>query len=208
MPEWLKLCPPVYNDKQTVKRCIPFLDAMSVGYMLLTHIPIIIVQEADSSIRLKFLDDIHKHYTQIHPPIETHSSDQLVHSPIESMTILKYMSPWIIETPKDYSLLFVPPLNRLDNPIIPLSGLVDSDKFFSVVNIPFVSPMLQPGGELYIPVGTPVCQIIPIKRDSWSSSNSILDPTVLRQARDFRIKMNYDREGWYSNHAHVKKGYN
>ena len=42
------------------------------------------------------------------PPIETHPNRQFPGSPMTGYTVCKYMSPWIIETPKDYSMLFCP----------------------------------------------------------------------------------------------------
>jgi len=133
---------------------------------------------------------------------------QMPGSPMESFTVLKWMNPWRIETPKDYSLLFLPPLNRLDSPIIPLTGLVDTDTFDNIVNIPFIHSMLEPGGsEIMIPAGTPICQIIPVRRDTWDSKVTWLDKQELRKTKKKREEMQKDREDWYKNHAHVKKSY-
>jgi hypothetical protein len=127
---------------------------------------------------------------------------------MESFTVLKWMNPWRIETPKDYSLLFLPPLNRLDNPIIPLTGLVDTDTFDNIVNIPFIHSMLEAGGpEVIIPAGTPICQVIPVRRDTWTSKVTWLDKQELRKTKKKRQEMQKDREDWYKNHAHVKKNY-
>ena len=89
----------------------------------------------------------------------------------------------VIETPKDYSTLFVPCINRLESPIIPLTGLVDSDVYDNVVNIPFLHTDLEPGGKpVIIPAGTPICRFlfwpwISAKHNAQDFSNSVIGGT-------------------------------
>jgi hypothetical protein len=88
-------------------------------------------------------------------------------------------------------------------PFHTLSGVIDSDSFFhtSGGNVPFY---VHKGFEGIIPVGTPMYQIIPIKRDSWTSSN-----------KDFNFEDNYIRNyalgkffnGGYKNKFWNKKDY-
>jgi hypothetical protein len=77
---------------------------------------------------------------------------------------MKFMNYWLIKCPKDYSLLFVPPLNRPDPRFTCFSGLVDSDKYFECVNFPFVFNV--PNFHGVIEAGTPLVQVIPIKRST------------------------------------------
>lgn len=68
--------------------------------------------------------------------------------------------------------------------------------------------MLEPGGsEIMIPAGTPMCQIIPIRRDTWNSKVTWLDKQELRKTKKKRQEMQKDREDWYKNNDHVKKNY-
>ena len=208
VPDWFKKIPGYNEGDQTVKKCVPFLDAITSGYMLLNHVDIVLRQLLDKSLKLDFIDDKHKSLISKWPPIETHPKRQIPGSPMASFTVLKWMNPWRVETPKDYSLLFLPPLNRLDNPIIPLTGLVDTDTFDNIVNIPFIHSMLEPGGpEIIIPAGTPMCQLIPVRRDSWESKTTWLDKQELRKTKKKRQEMQKDREDWYKNYAHVRKNY-
>jgi hypothetical protein len=209
LPNWFKGMPVEHESDQTVKRCIPFLDAMSVGYTMLTHLDVVLSQDMSGKIDLIFLDEAHKNLTKRWPPIETHPMRQVVGSPLESLTILKYMSPWVIKTPKEYSLLFLPPINRFESPIIPLVGLVDTDLYKNVVNIPFVHTALQPGGQkVIIPAGTPICQIVPIRRDEWSSKVGWLEESQLNETRQQRVEIQKNRLGWYKNKLHKKKEFN
>jgi len=126
VPSWFKNIPPKVEDNRlgkisSVKRCMPFLDAMTAGYTMLMHMDVVIEQKPDGTIHLPFIDDHHQYLIEKWKPIETHPSSQVRGSAFENMTILKYMNPWVVETPKDYSVLFVPCINRLESPIIPLT---------------------------------------------------------------------------------------
>ena len=208
IPDWFKNIPPINEDDLTVKKCVPFIDAMSVGYTLLSHMDIVLGQEPSGEMRTHFLDDAHEKLVRRWPPIETHPQRQIPGSPMESYTILKYMSPWIIETPPGYSTLFLPPINRLEIPIVPLVGLVDTDTYQNNVNIPFIHTMMEPDGQKHlIPAGTPICQLVPIKRDEWQSENTWLEKKQIDKQKINREIMQQDRDDWYKNHAHQKKKY-
>ena len=208
IPDWFKKIPGYNEGDQTVKKCVPFIDAMSIGYTLLSHMDIVIYQLESGEVKLHYLDEKHAQLVKRWPPIETHPSRQIPGSPMENYTILKYMSPWIIETPKDYSLLFLPPINRLEIPLVPLVGFVDTDTYFNNVNIPFIHTALEPNGEKHlIPAGTPICQVVPIKREEWTTKYTWLDKEQLDKQKYSRELVNKDREDWYKNHAHTKKRY-
>jgi hypothetical protein len=77
----------------------------------------------------------------------------------------KFINPWAIKTPKGYSSLFIPPVHGSNKYFQILEGIVDTDKYDNPVNFPFV--LKDVNFEGLIPAGTPVAQIIPIKRSSW-----------------------------------------
>jgi hypothetical protein len=209
LPNWFKGMPGEHDGDQTVKRCVPFLDAMSVGYTLLTHIDVLLKQDTNGNLALRFTDEKHQQLINRWPPIETHPMRQIVGSPFESLTILKYMNPWVIKTPKEYSLLFLPPINRFESSIIPLVGLVDTDLYKNVVNIPFIHTELTAGGpEVFIPAGTPMCQLVPVRRDEWTSRVTWLDAGQLNETKKQRTEIQKNRLGWYKNKLHQKKDYN
>lgn len=74
------------------------------------------------------------------------------------------MNPWAIKTPKGYSVLFVQPFHR-ESVFTILPGIVDTDSYTIPVNFPFV--INDSNFEGTIPMGTPIAQVIPFKRDSW-----------------------------------------
>ena len=162
-------------------------------------------KQKEGEVRQQWANEAHKKHMQRWPPIEQHPGHQIPGSPMEGYTILKYMSPWIIETPPEYSVLFLPPINRLEIPIVPLVGLVDCDTYQNNVNIPFIHTALSPDEKTHvIPQGTPICQVIPFRREEWEVDYSYLDQKELDKQKQ-REEVQSDREDWYKNYAHQKK---
>jgi hypothetical protein len=79
---------------------------------------------------------------------------------------LKFMNPWVIETEAGYSCLFTSPLNHMETRFKILDGIVDTDSYYSEVNFPFL--WTGGDGEFFIKKGTPLVQVIPIKREETS----------------------------------------
>ena len=211
LPDWLKKMPTHNRNNEdvidpTLKKCVPVIDAMTSGYTILTHMDIILNLTEDNKLKIIYLDEKHKEDMLRHPPIEQHGAWQVAGSPFEHMTILKYMNPWRISTPPGYSLMFLPPVNRFELAIIPLVGLVDTDTFKNVVNIPFLHTELTAGGEqILIPAGTPMCQVVPIQRAEWTEQVTYLDAAEIRAIKSYRNIMDADRTDWYKRKVHTKK---
>jgi hypothetical protein len=182
IPDWYKeLNSYIGNEKKpvdgaslaTAKRCMPLFDSIASGYIITTYCDIWINQE-------KILDDVRigldlkeiksqpVYQWSTANPVEFHPIEQMPVHPDKGSHVLAYpklMNPWSIKTPKGYSTLFVPPFHR-ESPFSILPGLVDTDKYFGPVNFPFVLKNADTFEGL-IPAGTPIAQLIPIKRDSW-----------------------------------------
>ncbi len=52
-----------------------------------------------------------------------------------------------------------------------------------------------------------MCQIIPVKRESWESENKWLEKDSLKDVKKEREQMQKERIDWYKNNIHVKKQY-
>ena len=61
--------------------------------------------------------------------------------------------------------MFVQPMHR-ESVFAILPGIVDTDEYYAPVNFPMV--INNPEFEGLIPKGTPIAQVIPFKRESWS----------------------------------------
>jgi hypothetical protein len=96
-------------------------------------------------------------------------------------------------------VLLTHPLNREDLPFHVTSGIIDSDVFFNAGNIPF---FIKEDFEGVIPKGTPIAQLIPIKRYDWKMQIRSASSKALRNLGYFaylaRTKdFNYKRTMWH-----------
>jgi hypothetical protein len=174
VPEWYKKLESYISGEKkptgqggtsaTAKRCMPVFDAIVGGY--------IIVSPADVFVSQKETQDGSKQ-----PWFEWSNNGLISFHPVEQapehpnrnghMAYPKWMNPWAIKTPKGYSVLFVQPMHR-ESPFTILPGIVDTDTYTAPVNFPFV--LNDVNFEGLIPAGTPIAQVIPIKRDEWQMS--------------------------------------
>jgi hypothetical protein len=157
IPQWYKDIKPV--DSLNVKNCMPFLDTLSSGYVQTTWEDIY-VEKTENSFRVHHKDAVPLFKTR---DVSDISIAHLFY-PIEFV----WQRYWSIKLPKGYSALVTHPLNRYDLPFVTLSGIVDFDNYSNVQvgSLPFY---LYQDFEGLIPKGTPMFQIIPIKREDWTA---------------------------------------
>lgn len=172
LPEWYKEIQSYYGAKKdsdgngninfTIKKCMPVFDSISAGYLILSPADIKISQRFNND-----LNTISPYYEWASfNLIEFHPAEQAYNYPNKNnnFSYPKWMNPWSIKTPKGYSVLFIQPMHRASVFTI-LPGIVDTDKYTSPVNFPFVLNNVEFEG--IIPAGTPIAQIFPFKRESW-----------------------------------------
>lgn len=173
IPDWYKKIPQVINDGRddrdafgahtfTAKKCMPMLDAMSLGYV----IPLV----GDLSIRTNH--DCSTIETTSSPNItlcEFHDIRQLGErtAPGFPSPPLKFINPWIVKTAPGWSTLFTPLINSFGSHFTCLSGLVDTDRYPKEVNFPAI--WHTPNYDGLLPAGTPLILAIPIKRSAVPS---------------------------------------
>lgn len=158
IPEWYKNIPGG-KDIINVKKCIPFLDSMSVGYIQKTWTDIYV---ENNNGKISFFHD--HEVTMFRYRKETNIPVSQYYYQIE----LVWQRPWSIILPEGMSALVSHPINRIDLPFTTMSGVVDFDQFIHtpIGNIPF---FIKKDFTGLIPSGTPMFQIIPFKRNEWQS---------------------------------------
>jgi hypothetical protein len=115
--------------------------------------------------------------------------------------VAKWHNDFLIKTPKGFSVLFTHPLNRLDLPFFTLSGLVDCDKYNSPIHFPF---LLKRGFEGIIESGTPIAQIVPVKRELWKSKKYLFNSDKIYQNQRTFLRTFSD---YYKKKVWIKKNY-
>jgi hypothetical protein len=173
LPDWFKAMPATafnattQGESQTVKRCPPFIDAMTYGFLILLPCDLKVENGAfswDFDLPANSVDNF------VRSPIAFHDPSQVAGTPFaeEDRYAVKFNNFWSIETPPGYSLLVTHPVNRADLPFTTLTGLVDSDLYHdSLVNLPAHWHDMSFNGVLA--KGTPVAQCMPVKRERWRS---------------------------------------
>ena len=160
IPDWYKKLGMYSEDEEgmelpTLKRCPPFLDAMSTGW--------IIPLAAD--VTFKVVDDGAgvNWKTDFAPGlIDHHNMKQISTHPNVPSVPIKVLNHWIIQTPPGWSCLFTPALNRPDDVFDLMSGVVETDKFWEHVNFPGFLKIRE--GTFTARQGYPLMQVIPYKR--------------------------------------------
>jgi hypothetical protein len=184
-----------YSSNAALKACMPFLESMTTGYTI-TLWTDILVEKIDGNQQMRWLrfpDPIGIRPNGIADKLPVPAGHSGVH--------YVWNIPWAIRTPKDYSVIITHPLNRFDLPFTTLSGIVDSDKFSSGGLYPF---FLKDDFEGIIHAGTPLMQILPMKRDNWSSEmdKNLMDECV-KDGWTARSRIS----GFYKKNRWQKKNY-
>jgi hypothetical protein len=168
VPDWYKEMKTSYVDgkadshevgqTQTIKRCMPVLDAITTGYIIKTFTDLYISSN-DGVLTFQWALDVKENVT-------FHPGYQLVNYKNLDLPqgAPKVRNPWGIKTPKGYSCLIISPLHRPACGITILEGIVDTDKYTNSVQFPF---LVDEGFTGTVPAGTPIAQVIPFKRDSF-----------------------------------------
>ncbi|MDX2238203.1 MAG: DUF6065 family protein [Hyphomonadaceae bacterium] len=202
MPDWFKRIPPVdvgvqspSNNGLTIKRCLPFLDAMTHGWI----IPLA------ASVRLEVSKDgaeVNAGWDFDREMVSFHPDFQVSGHPFGPGPACKFHNFWTIQTPPGWSVLITPPLNRPHPTFEILSGIVDTDTYRSPIHFPF---FLNVGDGLHeIEKGAPIAQIIPFRRTQIAAD--IRAETPEEAAERVRILRNTRAGGaWYRQQARAPR---
>jgi hypothetical protein len=203
VPSWFKNIPPERIDKDniaafgrnngTVKKCIPYIDALTMGYMFVLPFDIE-VSIKDNAKYLRWQVEGQETFAHVEPEYRTMGIGVNNNLGPEIWRLTSYPC---IETPSGYSVLVTHPLNRYDLPFLTLSGVIDTDKLHQESSIAFY---LNSSFSGILEKGTPIAQIIPFKRDEWSMDFSEPYPDKIYNKMKFDIKSiinrSYARQYW------------
>lgn len=179
----------------TIKKCMPVFDAMTSGYIIKSQADVYVSQKDVYGIDEKTGDEVfitkqpYYEWAEFNL-IKFHPSLQAPDHPNRNnhLEYPKWQNPWAIKTPKGYSCIITNPLHR-DSIFTILTGVVDTDKYSTMVNFPFVLNDINFEG--LIPAGTPIAQIIPFKRDDWKMRIGNEKDIIDMKKTDLRVQSRF-----------------
>lgn len=171
VPEWMKALPMERGGGPTLKRCPPFLEAMTAGYII----------PAPCDVRFDLTPDAKLSWHCPEGLVSGHFRVQYEGTPFENQLVIKFINPWVIRTPEGYSTLITAPFNRFGMPFIPLTGIVETEAYYREVHLPMVS-IMRPGTQFQVNKGDPLVQAIPFRREAWQSQAGALNEAQRRAA--------------------------
>jgi hypothetical protein len=169
IPAWLKQMPldrGGADDQPMLKRCPPFLEAMTAGYLIPLAADCRFIVDEDGLLRIESRLKL----VTAHPPFQYEGA------PFAAAPVVKFINPWIIRTPQGCSTLFVGALNRYELPFAFFSGVVETDAYYRGIHFPAICT-LRPGSDFLLQAGTPLVQAIPIERQRWTAEFVDTDET-------------------------------
>lgn len=194
VPDWFKSISPILEGQMSIKRCMPVLDAFTSGYIIVTDVDFMFDEQSG-----RFLENA-SYPEAISQHMDFQTEDMVIDKNLNPHPF-KWNNQWHLRAPKGYSLLITHPLNRTDLPFQSLTGIVDADTHPVIINFPF---FMKKGFSGLIPKGTPIVQVIPIKREPWELKVNDQESHVYK---DF-WRWNQHPEATYKRKFWERKDYN
>jgi hypothetical protein len=185
----------------TYKLCVPFVDTVTSGYTLSLDCDVVVTNGSAQG----YLPN--PSWMGLIQPLDVPDGDRIKsigNYPVPlgySPMLLRWRCHWQIKTPKDYSVWITHPSHRNDLPFFTINGFVDTDNHENGLNLPF---FIKAGFEGTIPAGTPIAQIIPVKRDNWESEKGTYSKENIENSF-YRLKKYAVRS--YKNQWWTRKSY-
>lgn len=200
LPDWFRKLPAVDPERAsasdsglTIKRCMPFRDAMTAGWIL----PLAATVRLDIKEEGKIVEsgwDFDK------TMVSNHAAHQVAGHPSQPRPPAKFHNHWQIRTAPGWSCLFVPPLNRPNGVFEAVAGVVDTDTYHAAIHFPFFAT--GPDGLHVIERGTPIVQVIPFRRANAAIGAEIRAETEEEgREREKTFRQTIAAPGWYRRFA-------
>jgi hypothetical protein len=204
LPDWFRQLPPVdaahvspTNSGLTVKRCMPFLDAMAAGWVI----------GLAATVRMEISDGgktVDCGWDFDRTLVSNHASHQVAGNPREPLPPCKFHNYWTIRTPPGWSCLFVPPLNRPNGIFEIVAGVVDTDTYQSEIHFPFFATG-EPGLHV-LERGMPIVQVIPFRREASDLAADIrAESRTEGNIRQTILRKTLASDGWYRRFARAQR---
>jgi hypothetical protein len=209
-PDWYKSMgafhtkKPAFNQEgttnRTLKMCMPFADGINAGYIQETwqDIHISVEEYEDNELNLEYFYPTEPKIISTRGASGYPISEEFY--PIEFV----FHPGWSPQLPKVWSMLYIQPINRPELVTDFVTGIIDSDSFTHSeenANMPF---FVKKSFNGIIPKGTPLVQMIPIRREEWEATIAEYNEKEQMQQMAFMRQFFW---GGYKKLHWVKKNY-
>lgn len=184
---------------QSVRACPVVHDTMIAGYLMFLPCDVFVRIGLDGQ---PAFDCASGGFCQV----TAHHADQISEFEYDRSLyrehVFKFQMEWAVDTPKGYSIMLTHPMYREDVPFRTLPGLIDTDGYSGAMNVLF---LLRRDFAGIIPAGTPIAQVIPFRRENWTSEIAVSDK--VEWAADY-LKSESKFRGAYRRWAFTRKHWN
>jgi len=176
---------------------MPFLDALSTGWIM----------PLAANVRLEIADDgqtVNAGWDFHRVMVSNHGPHQVTGNPREPRPPSKFHNYWTIRTPKGWSCLFLPLLNRPHPVFETLAGIVDTDTYATLIHFPFFATASD--GLYTLEKGTPIVQVIRFCRENAHVEGVVRAESDDEAAvREKIFRSTIAGEGWYRKEARAAR---
>ena len=192
-----------------IKSCMPVFDSLTSGYFLTTWWSIEITSNKLGVLKWKYVEkDENGEWIDsiVNPSMVMEREGEMAYTLPRpegfAQNHMVWQGKWGMKLPKGWSLLVIHPSHRFDLPFYTIGGIIDSDRFSASGNLPW---FIKKGWVGIIEKGTPIAQLIPIKREAWISR--IISEKQDKMGRFLAHKVRSVVFGYYRSNIWVKKRY-
>tara|TARA_B100000900_G_C20597126_1_gene723893 strand:- start:1856 stop:2557 length:702 start_codon:yes stop_codon:yes gene_type:complete len=164
--------------KPTVKKCPPFLDALTTGYIIPFPTDIEVLLD-ENQVKFNINSNIPPNFFNL-IGVDEHNlnqiSKEMMHPNRTVNAVFKFLNPWQIKTPIGYSCLFTTPFNHV-LPFNLITGVVDTDTHPLNIHFPFYWTRGF-DDTFIIKEGSPMAMVFPFKRESWKMETKVCNLSI------------------------------
>ena len=183
LPDWFKGLNKLDLDIRSAQSCRGLYDVMTAGFMVVWPLDVVIKKDENGKIYVS--SAVTENRDWFHP----HPAEQLGLYPDAKISFQKFgvdkvNLPYRIKTDIKTSLWMVQPTYRPDLKTEVMPGIIDTDKFYSPLNVLFTVKPYEGTKEIKIAAGTPLAQIIPFTRSEWQIDYNTIDHKLEQITQD------------------------
>lgn len=196
LPDWFKHLE--HKDSyRTAKHCRGVYDMMTSGYMVLWPFDVTLTKDENGKVFAKRTRDNER--MMFHPhPAEQMGPYPDVNLGMQKFGVDKVSLPYKIRSSKNTSVYMLQPPYKPELKVEVMPGIIDTDKFYSPLNVLFTIKNTNFTKDMKIAAGTPLALLVPFVRSEWQIEYNPLDlkQDQITQGNVNNIDRYYQKKLW------------